>query len=377
VLDDEPFMLGTAKRLLKQIGVTHVSTFESAFRALDHMDQPQNAPNLILLDLNMPDMDGVEFLRRLVERRYVGSLILVSGEEEQILLSVEKLVRTHRITALGYLRKPIDPTALRALIESWNPVITVDRSRMERPVRGAEDVRGAIEHGELVNHYQPIVSLTSGELTGIEALVRWCNPGEGLVFPDQFIGVAEAHGLIDQLTHAVLAAGLGQANVWRKAGLLPQLSVNVSMENLNSLSFPDTLANLAVSHGIRPESVMLEVTESRLIANLATALDVLSRLRLKRFRLSIDDFGTGHSSFAQLRDIPFDELKIDRSFVHRASCIGRRQDWRHLRRQPLVGSSAADAGCRRRRREPGRLGFRAWQQMRFRTGLLHRQAHAR
>jgi EAL domain-containing protein (putative c-di-GMP-specific phosphodiesterase class I) len=319
VLDDEPFMLALAERILKQLGIAQVSTFDSAYQALYEMDQSEHPPDLILLDLNMPDMDGVEFLRQLNERRYDGTLILVSGEEEKVLQSVEKLVRAHRITSLGHLQKPIQPAALSALIERWSPAIRVDRPQMARSACGAEELRGAIEHGELINHYQPTVSLATGELVGVEALVRWRDPTAGLVFPDQFIAVAETHGLIDELTQIVLAAGLEQASVWRKAGFALQLSVNVSMQNLSSLNFPDTVTTLAIANGVAPEKVTIEVTESRLIANLTTALEVLNRLRLKRFRLSIDDFGTGHSSLAQLRDIPFDELKIDRSFVHRAS----------------------------------------------------------
>jgi EAL domain-containing protein (putative c-di-GMP-specific phosphodiesterase class I) len=139
------------------------------------------------------------------------------------------------------------------------------------------------------------------------------------VFPDQFIGVAEAHGLIAQLTRTVLAAALAQRCAWCEQGLALQVAVNVSMQNLDSLAFPDMLASQAAAAGVSPQCVVLEVTESRLMDNLAVALDVLNRLRLKRFRLSIDDFGTGRSTFAQLANIPFDELKVDRSFVHGAA----------------------------------------------------------
>jgi EAL domain-containing protein (putative c-di-GMP-specific phosphodiesterase class I) len=138
------------------------------------------------------------------------------------------------------------------------------------------------------------------------------------VFPDQFIGTAEETGLIDDLTRTVLTNALHQACVWQAAGLHLQISVNVSMDNLGLLEFPDAVAEAAARAGIPSSNLELEVTESRLMKDPLASFDILTRLRLKRIGLSIDDFGTGHSSLAQLRDIPFDELKVDRGFVHGA-----------------------------------------------------------
>jgi EAL domain-containing protein (putative c-di-GMP-specific phosphodiesterase class I) len=179
-------------------------------------------------------------------------------------------------------------------------------------------VREAIANGELVNYYQPKVSFTSGRVVGVETLVRWNHPADGLVFPDQFIGVAEAHGLINDLTSVVLTAALAQSKAWREAGLVLSMAVNVSMGNLSSLDFPEFVGRLCTVAGVLPKGVVLEITESQLVRDLRGPLDVLTRLRLKRFHLSIDDFGTGNSSLSQLRDIPFDELKVDRGFVHGA-----------------------------------------------------------
>jgi EAL domain-containing protein (putative c-di-GMP-specific phosphodiesterase class I)/ActR/RegA family two-component response regulator len=317
MLDDEPFMLKLIGHVLANLGFTHVTSFDSGRAALESFDSPHTPPDLILLDLNMPEMDGVEFVRHLVERLYTGNLILISGENERMLQTAVKLMRAHQISVLGHLHKPVKPEALSALLDKWTPP-SLGSPRAANKVYDAGAVRAAINNNELVNYYQPKVAVTTGRVVGVETLVRWRHPEDGMVFPDQFIGVAETHGLIDDLTRAVLTSALAQAKVWQDEGLALRVAVNVSMDNLASLDFPDFVAGLAANAGVWPQEVVLEVTESRLMLDMRAPLEVLTRLRLKRFRLSIDDFGTGNSSLAQLRDIPFDELKIDQSFVHRA-----------------------------------------------------------
>ncbi|MEO6423173.1 MAG: EAL domain-containing response regulator [Candidatus Nitrotoga sp.] len=319
VLDDEPFMLKLLARMLTNQGFTSVSLCESGRAALDQVDNLDTRPNLILLDLNMPEMDGIEFIRHLVERNYTGSLILISGEDERMLQTVEKLVQAHKITVLGHIHKPVNAEALSALLEKWTPS-SLDSPKAQKNY-GADEVRAAIKNGELVNYYQPKVAVATGKVAGVETLVRWRHPVHGIVPPDLFIGVAEANGLIDDLTRVVLTSALAQAKAWHDAGLALRVAVNVSMDSLASLDFLDFVTELTAKTGISPQEIVLEVTESQLMRDARIPLEILTRLRLNRFRLSIDDFGTGHSSLAQLRDIPFDELKIDQSFVHRASSV--------------------------------------------------------
>ncbi|KIO48903.1 EAL domain-containing protein [Nitrosospira sp. NpAV] len=317
VLDDESFMLKLLNRILSNLGFTSVTLCDSGRVALDRIGDLDSQPNLILLDLNMPEMDGIEFVRHLVGRHYTGSLILVSGDDERILQTAEKLVQAHKIQILGHLHKPVKPETLSALLEKWTPPSTGGPG-ITKKAYGADELRTAIDNGELVNYYQPKVAVANGEVVGVETLVRWRHPVDGIVFPDQFIGVAEAFGLIDDLTQMVFASAVTQAKAWQQAGLTLRVAVNVSMDNLASLSFLNFVTELTAKTGVAPQDMVLEVTESRLMLDTRAPLEILTRLRLKRFRLSIDDFGTGHSSLAQLRDIPFDELKIDQGFVHRA-----------------------------------------------------------
>lgn len=317
LLDDEPFQLKLLSRQLANLGLDRVDTFTSGQAALALLEQQASGVQMIFLDLNMPGMDGVEFIRRLVDIRYTSALVLVSGEDERIRDTSVRLARAHHLNVLGHVGKPVQPETLRALLERWRNMAPKAAGEARKRYSAAQ-VRRAVAGGELVNYYQPKVEVMSGALKGVETLVRWRHPDDGLVFPDQFIGVAEEHGIIDDLTRIVLTEALAQARRWREAGLVLRIAVNVSMDNLVRLDFTDFVLGQIVRAGGAPEELILEVTESRLMTNALASLDTLTRLRLKKISLSIDDLGTGNSSLAQLRNIPFDEIKIDRSFVHGA-----------------------------------------------------------
>jgi EAL domain-containing protein (putative c-di-GMP-specific phosphodiesterase class I) len=305
--------------MLAKQGYTAVNACDNGHDALKRIDNADTCPDLILLDLNMPDMDGIEFVRYLVDRQYHGDLVLVSGEDERMLKTAEKLVHAHKIPMLGYLHKPVDPDKLSTILNQWKSHASVNQPKSDKRNYSGDELQTAIANHELVNYYQPKVSVATGEVIGVETLVRWHHPTDGLVFPDCFISVAEENHLINELTTCVLTNALNQAKIWQQSGLTLRVAINVSMDNLASLDFQDLVVNLVTQAGLSPQKVVLEVTESQVMgADARVPLEILTRLRLKRFHLSIDDFGTGHSSLAQLRDIPFDELKIDQGFVHRA-----------------------------------------------------------
>ncbi|MBB1075863.1 EAL domain-containing response regulator [Rhodoferax sp. 4810] len=318
LVDDEPFQLKLLARQLVNLGQHSGANCTSGQAALEVLDAQPASKWLIFLDLNMPDMDGVEFIRQLVTRDYRGALVLFSGEDERVLEMAVRLGQAHHLTVLGHLHKPIQPDVLQGLLERWSSQ-SLEPQRASPRTYSPVAVCHAIANGELVNYYQPKVDVATGALRGVETLVRWQHPDDGLVFPDQFISVAETHGFIDDLTHVVLIEALAQARRWHDSGLALRVAVNVSMKNLVGLDFADFVLDQVLQSGVAAQDLILEVTESRLMTDLRIPLDVLTRLRLKHISLSIDDFGTGHSSLSQLRDIAFNELKIDRGFVHHAS----------------------------------------------------------
>jgi diguanylate cyclase (GGDEF)-like protein len=177
------------------------------------------------------------------------------------------------------------------------------------------DLRLALEHDELTLHYQPKGSLTTGEVSHVEALVRWERPGHGLLPPSGFIPLAERTGLIKQLSACVLDAALRQQRAWSDAGLDLTVAVNLSARNLLETDLPDLIAELLVRHGVPAEQLVLEITESAIVSDETHSVVVLSRLSELGVGLSIDDFGMGYSSLSRLRRLPVDEIKIDRSFV--------------------------------------------------------------
>jgi len=243
VLDDEPFILKLLARILANQGYTEVALCSNGQSVLDQIDSAKMRPDLILLDLNMPEMDGIEFVRHLVERDYNGSLILISGEDERMLQAVEKLVRAHKISVLGYIQKPVKPEVLSILLKKWTPPLQKS-PQVAKKIYGADEIRASIKTGAFVNYYQPQVIVRTGEVVGVETLVRWHHPIYGMVLPDQFISAAEEYNLIEELTRAVFTNVLAQAKAWQQAGLKLRVAINVSVGSLASLDFLDFVTGL-------------------------------------------------------------------------------------------------------------------------------------
>ena len=316
LLDDDPFMLGIQSRMLRSMGYSMVGTATSAGVALMRLRNDPQAVDVVVCDLNMPGMDGIEFVQNLAASPFRGSVILLSGEGIRIMHTVQKMVGG-KVQILGALEKPAGRAELQALLDCWKPMSGAV-PLVSTPSLTSDEVHAATQNQQWVLHYQPKVYLATGELACTEALVRWNHPDHGLIYPDHFIDLAEQCGAIGSLTEWVLQEAVKQQVRWRSAGLQIEMSVNVSMQTLHAVDFAHRVNKIVTDNGSSAQHMMLEVTESRLMVTSSIPLENMARLRMQRFGLSIDDFGTGHSSLAQLRDLPFTELKIDRGFVRGA-----------------------------------------------------------
>ena len=319
VVDDEVFIRKLIIRVLGKMGADSekISSSENGADAIAWLDDTTQPPDIILCDLNMPDMDGVSLMRHLATRKYRGGIILVSGEDKRILKAAEDLARAHDLNFLGALAKPVTPDALESLIKLYDPLAS-QRTEREGVELTADDLKTAIENKDIFVVFQPQVSVTTRELIGVETLARWIHADKGFIPPDIFVHLAEEKGLIDDLTELVVDLAVTQGGEWLADGLDVKISVNISVDNLNNLKMPEYLGTKCEEAGMDSRSLVLEVTESRLMEDIVTPLEILTRLRLKGHDLSIDDFGTGHASMEQLKRIPFSELKIDRAFVNGA-----------------------------------------------------------
>lgn len=314
LVDDDKFVLDFVEDMLHRLGVKSVSRSRDGHAALAAIDGTIRSPQLVICDLIMPGMDGIEFLRHLADRGFEGGVVLCSGSDKRVIKTVESLVHIHKLRFLGTLQKPVEEVALLTALMDLIGTAPMDGYGPIQKLT-PEEIRTGLAVGQMETFFQPKVTVAGRRVAGAECLVRWRHPERGLIQPVAFISVAEEHGLIDDLTIAVFSKAMAHLGEWTRQGHDLKVSVNVSMDNLNRLDLPEVFADIVRQAGVKTGQVILEMTESRLMGNIATNMEIITRLRLKGFGLSIDDFGTGYSSMEKLKQLPFTQLKVDRTFV--------------------------------------------------------------
>jgi len=316
LLDDDTEMLTLLNDMAEDINL-NTFCFERATHFFTQVTEFE-PHSIMVLDLNMPEMDGIEVMRRLAGMNNPPALILISGHDVGVLHSAEKLGSAHKLNILTSLDKPIHLSKFQNLLIDYCSNIGSTNNQVAINTDNgidADELLYALENQQMILHYQPQFNIKTKKITGCEALVRWQHPQKGLIYPDDFIPLIEENGWMELLTSQVIRKAIKQEQYWKNTNVPTPISVNISADDITSLALPEQLSTLLEENKFDPTMLTLEVTESALMGELVTSLDILTRLRLKGIELSIDDFGTGYSSLSQLHKIPFSELKIDRSFV--------------------------------------------------------------
>ena len=308
IFDDDTSILSVVTSIAERANyVVHATT--EPRELIDRM--PEIAPRAIVLDLQIPGMDGIEVLRELAEAQTDAGIVLLSGMDERTLASAEGYGTARGLNVVATMQKPFVPEELLELLESMR---TSDAELT--PL----DLQNAIVGEDLVIHYQPTLrhfADGSWDIAAMEALLRWQHPQKGIIYPDQFVSMAEENGLGSAMTDFVIRRGVEQLKGWQVSRLDLGLRINISAGLIADLDFPDRLEATLRQYEIDPSYLTLELTETAMLGQNTEVFDIMTRLRVKNVNLAIDDFGIGYSSLTQLFAMPFNEMKIDKSLVMR------------------------------------------------------------
>ena len=320
IAEDHEFQRSVLVRMLESLGAKAVHEASDGRGALKILQDPARPVDIVISDLEMPGMDGMEFVRHLGETGVRVSIILASALERKLLASIATMSEAYGINLLGVVEKPITPGKLEVLIKLHKPAQTQgSRPKTAGPAFTLEEIAAGLKNNEFEPFFQPKVELATGRVKGAEALARWRHPQQGIIAPYAFIETLEDNNLIDELAWVMLRKAAANCSSWRSAGLEATVSVNLSLKMLTDIRLADRVTELVLSENLEPRHMVLELTESAATTDVGKALENLARLRMKGFGLSIDDYGTGYSSMQQLTRIAFTELKIDQSFVTNAA----------------------------------------------------------
>lgn len=313
LIEDHPFQQQVLTNQIKQAGngVYQVVCAASGKAALALMGT--HKPDLLICDLNMPEMDGVAFLSHLAQQQYQGGIIISSAATPAVLRSVGKMCANYQLDLLGTLSKPTTLDNLRTLLTKAEQL---KRQAAPRQVLAPHqlseaDILQALEHGWLIPYYQPIVDIQTSQWDSCEALIRMQHPTLGLLTPVHFLPLLTAMGKDAELAMSTLRYTLAHLPALQGR----RVAINITPQTLIAQGFVDNVIALLKEYPNMNQLISFEITESDALENADQGLEAASRLGIYGFRLSIDDFGTGYSSLKQLDLLPFESLKIDMSFI--------------------------------------------------------------
>ena len=280
-------------------------------------------PHTVAVDLVMPGMDGVQVIHELARRECRACVIVTSGVGHRVLDAAGRSAREHGLHFAGVLPKPFSNDDVRGLLDRCiADSAVIDRQMPQDPLDDPgidmEMLENALEERQFFVVYQPKVNCSDGSLAGLEALVRWRHPTRGIIPPGSFIPLFETSELMGALTRQIIDmalewfAGLRDPD---ETETPKTLSLNISARSLEDEQLVERISRRCRRYGVHHGRLIFELTETSAMQDPMRSLELLTRLRVMGFQLSIDDFGTGFSSMLQLVRLPFSEIKVDKSFV--------------------------------------------------------------
>lgn len=317
VVEDHDFQRDMLVKMLRGLQAREVYQASDGREGLEILNEPDTRVDIVVTDLDMPTVDGMEFLRRMALAGHEVSVIVASGLERALLASTEAMAAAYGIKFLGTIEKPVTSSKLQDLIALHGHARSAVKEQLSpqyRPFTVEEALEG-LQEQQFECYFQPQVHLATGRVRGAEALVRWCHPAHGVVPAAAFIRALEASEAVAALTTLVVNSSAAMSRQLRAAAQPCTICVNIPHQAFTDGMLVDQIVDLVHRHGVDAEDIVLEISESATTRGFPRVLESLVRLRMKGFRLAIDDYGTGHSSLEQLTQIPLTELKIDQSFI--------------------------------------------------------------
>lgn len=318
VVDDDPIQVAVLTAYFSGLGVEVIRGAHNSAEALGVLESADGDFDLIVSDLQMPEMDGLEFMRHLSRIKFSGELALISGVKSDLMGHAGRLAKMHGLKLIGQLSKPIDKESLDKLFARQAEAKPVQTQAPSKVVTHTDFIQ-ALEAGDIILHYQPKIDVKTGRIAGAEALARWHSQSLGRIGPDVFIAFAEQNGRIEELTFHLLEIALKDVQDFLEVDPASKLAINLAPEMIKNIALPDKLLERTQAAGVPAQTFCFEITENSIVNLDPCTLEVLSRLRIMDFEIAVDDFGTGSSNIQTMRDFPYSELKIDRVFVSSAT----------------------------------------------------------